>query len=331
VDRLASKAFQIYLQKYLRFQEILSERLVMNPAFNSAVDLTGQHPGKQLRPRLFFLSARPEGLLDSAVHIAVGIELLHLASITHDDILDLSTNRRGSEALWQSQGVRVALLYGDFLFAEAFAEFGCSGMAHRLLPIMRTLIAGMVRAEVFQNNQRFNMEVSERIHWRIMRLKTARFFAVAAALGAMVSGAPRRILRQAYRLGIYFGLAYQLADDIRDLLTEDLPYGVFSLPALWIGQASAEGEKTLQRVCKNKALRTSDLLQLNGLLKETELTDRMEREILSALGHARRCLSGMAAWNRMRLMQFLNDMQPYILSCLNVDEGSLMSSEVKRS
>jgi geranylgeranyl pyrophosphate synthase len=319
VDGLATHEFKVYLKRFLLFQEILNQRLAMNATIQEILLPIQQRPGKQLRPRLFLLAAQHQKLPDSAVHIAVGIELLHLASIIHDDILDGSPNRRGRDALWQSRGARAALLCGDFLFAEAFSEFSRSGMEQRLFPMMRTLIAGMVKAELMQNNLHFARGIDERLCRRIMGLKTARFFAVAAGLGVMVSGGSRRKIRRAYQFGLNFGMAYQLADDLRDLVTEDLNRGILTLPALWIGQSSAQGRKLLDKICKQRRIRADDPMQLNKLMRETGVSLRLERAILSYLRAAENALAEMDAWNRMRLRQFVNDIEPYLL--LNLAES----------
>jgi geranylgeranyl pyrophosphate synthase len=329
VDGLATHEFKAYLKRFLLFQELLNKRLAMNATIQEVLLPIQQRPGKQLRPRLFLLAAQHQEFPDSAIHIAVGIELLHLASIIHVDILDGSPNRRGRDALWQSRGARAALLCGDFLFAEAFSEFSQSGLERRLFPMMRTLIAGMVKAELMQSNLHFAREIDERLCRRIMRLKTARFFAVSAGLGVMASGGSRRGTRRAYQFGLNFGMAYQLADDLRDLVTEDLNRGILTLPALWIGQSSAQGRKLLDKICKQKRIRADDPMQLNNLLQETGISLQLERAILSYLRAAENALSELPAWNRMRLRQFVNDIEPYLLLILSENKGSWEARKAK--
>lgn len=294
------------------FHQYLEQRLNCRPPLNECLEGFRSRKGKHLRPRMFLLCAQPDRLPKAAAHIATGLELLHLASLIHDDLIDSSSKRRGKDALWERKGGQSALLCGDYLFSEAFAEFESSGL-QGVLPGIRLLVGGMVRSELEQNQHLFDRSVSEQTYlWRI-RLKSARFFSISAGLGAALSGSTQQETRRAYRFGEAFGIAYQLADDLRDIFTGDLAQGIFSLPILWLAKESKEGAKWVGRICRNRRVRAEEESAIYLLLQEKGLLFRGEMLVDDYLRQAGEYLQGMDPWNRDRLRQFLADLRPFLL------------------
>ncbi|EEF57342.1 polyprenyl synthetase family protein [Pedosphaera parvula] len=217
--------------------------------------LTGQ--GKQLRPALVALSANASGTLnDSHVTIAVIIEMVHLATLVHDDVMDEAEIRRGRLTLAANWGNEIAVLFGDCLFAHALklaASFPTPEICRAVAMATNTVCSG----EILQTQQRRNFQFSQPEYFKVLEMKTAELFALSCDLGACLTGAPavqRNGLRQ---FGMALGTAYQLYDDCLDLfgseaaagksLGTDLAKGKLTLPILlaW-EQATVEEKATLQ-------------------------------------------------------------------------------------
>lgn len=197
---------------------------------------------KRLRPRLVLQAGRlgPRPPYSTLVHAAAGLELLHEATLYHDDIVDEAPRRRGTPTAQLEFGPSAAALVGSELLyrtAECFAE---------LPPILRRALARAVdavcRGQLMELERIGDAELTVRERLRIMRDKTASLFAVAAHMGAALAGASEAVTRQAREFGRHFGLCFQLADDLMDLAGEpdvlgreggaDLLDGIYTLPVL---------------------------------------------------------------------------------------------------
>lgn len=202
--------------------------------------LTGN--GKHLRPTLVALSANSLGKVnDFHVTVAVIIEMVHLATLVHDDVMDEAEIRRGQLTLAANWGNEIAVLFGDCLFAQALklaASFPTPDICRAVATATNTVCSG----EILQTRHRRNFERSRREYFRVLEMKTAELFALSCELAACLSGATpaqRTALRQ---FGLSFGTAYQIYDDCVDLfgseaaagksLGTDLAKGKLTLPLL---------------------------------------------------------------------------------------------------
>src|SRR5581483_3633234 len=177
--------------------------------------LTGQ--GKQLRPALVAVSASATGQLnDSHITVAVIIEMVHLATLVHDDVMDEAEIRRARPTLAANWGNEIAVLFGDCLFAEALklsASFPTTEICRAVAMATNTVCSG----EILQTQRRRNFQLSRSDYFRVLEMKTAELFALSCDLAAFLSGATasqRAALRQ---FGLAFGTAYQVWDDCVDL------------------------------------------------------------------------------------------------------------------
>jgi octaprenyl-diphosphate synthase len=240
------------------FLEAVAQRLEQqvrefDPAIVPYADyaLTGQ--GKQLRPALVALSANATGKLnDSHVTIAVIIEMVHLATLVHDDVMDEAEIRRGRLTLAANWGNEIAVLFGDCLFAHALklaASFPTPEICRAVAMATNTVCSG----EILQTQKRRNFQFSQAEYFKVLEMKTAELFALSCDLGACLSGAPsvqRNALRQ---FGILLGTAYQVYDDCLDLfgseaaagksLGTDLAKGKLTLPVLLAWEQATPEEK----------------------------------------------------------------------------------------
>jgi len=226
-----------------------------DPAITSYAEyaLTGQ--GKQLRPALVALSANAIGELnDSHVTVAVIIEMVHLATLVHDDVMDEAEIRRGRLTLAANWGNEIAVLFGDCLFAQALklaASFPTPEICRAVAMATNTVCSG----EILQTQQRRNFQFSEAEYFKVIEMKTGELFALSCDLGACLGGAApahRSALRQ---FGNALGTAYQIYDDCVDLfgseavvgksLGTDLAKGKLTLPVLLLWKQAEAGEKAL--------------------------------------------------------------------------------------
>src|SRR6516162_2176023 len=200
------------------FLETVNHRLANQvEAFDSNLSpyadyaLNGQ--GKHLRPALVALTANATGkTIDAHVTAAVIIEMVHLATLVHDDVMDEAEIRRGQLTLAANWGNEIAVLFGDCLFAQALklaASFPTPEVCRAVAMATNTVCTG----EILQTQHRRNFEVSRREYFRVIGMKTAELFTLSCDLAAFLGGAKpeeRAALRQ---FGTAFGTAYQVYDD----------------------------------------------------------------------------------------------------------------------
>jgi octaprenyl-diphosphate synthase len=173
--------------------------------------------GKRLRPLLVFCAAPRRGGRDEAlVSAATAVELVHMATLVHDDIIDRASLRRGRPTIAQAEGPEVALRVGDFLFARAFTELTHTGMP-RAVQALAAAALELSRGEMVQQSAAHDLALSEEAYLSRCRSKTASLFAVACRLGAMVGGADRETEDRLAAFGEHVGMAFQIFDDILDL------------------------------------------------------------------------------------------------------------------
>ena len=148
-----------------------------------------QRGGKRMRPMLILLTAKNYGkVTDVAQHAAVGLELLHTASLVHDDVVDESGERRGQASVNASYNNKVAVLVGDYILSTALLHVSYTGnqqIVQYLAELGRTLAAG----EILQLSNIQNQEIKEEVYYQVIKQKTAALFEACAAIGALSAGA----------------------------------------------------------------------------------------------------------------------------------------------
>ena len=173
--------------------------------------------GKRLRPALVALAARSLGpVKEDHVTAAVIIEMVHLATLVHDDVMDEAEIRRGQPTLAAKYGNEVAVLFGDCLFAQAVklaAGFNMPEVCRMIAEATNTVCTG----EILQTQQRRNFAASRRDYFRVIEMKTAELFTLSCDLAAFLSGAPAGQRVALGDFGTAFGTAYQVYDDCVDL------------------------------------------------------------------------------------------------------------------
>jgi len=175
-----------------------------------------QRGGKRMRPMLILLTAKNYGDVSSVTqNAALGLELLHTASLVHDDVVDESDQRRGQPSVNASYNNKVAVLVGDYILSTALLRVALSDnheIVQELAELGRTLAAG----EILQLSNISNQEISEDVYYQVIDKKTAVLFEACCKLGAISVGAPRDIIEKAAKFGHNIGMIFQIRDDIFD-------------------------------------------------------------------------------------------------------------------
>lgn len=250
-----------------------------DPAIAPYAEYSLNGNGKNLRPALVALSANSlNKTTDAHVTVAVIIEMVHLATLVHDDVMDEGEIRRGRPTLAANWGNEIAVLFGDCLFAQALklaASFPTPEVCRAVAMATNTVCSG----EILQTQQRRNFQFSRTEYFRVLEMKTAELFALSCDLAAFLGGATpaqRNALRQ---FGLIFGTAYQVYDDCVDLfgteavagksLGTDLAKGKLTLPMLLLWERANESDRAkLQDLIRN--WQASGFAQVSAWLSKYE-------------------------------------------------------------
>ena len=217
--------------------------------------------GKQMRPLFVFLSSRLTGeITDSTYTAASLVELMHTATLVHDDVVDESNERRGTfsvKAIWKS---KVAVLFGDYLLAQGLL-LAVRNKDYDLLEIISNASREMSEGELLQIQKSRSLNIDLDTYYEVIRKKTASLIATCTASGAKAAGASPATVDQVYQMGIQIGMAFQIKDDLFDYQ----PHGVigkptgndikdkkFTLPLIYaLNQAEPARRKSIIRKIKN--------------------------------------------------------------------------------
>lgn len=222
--------------------------------------------GKRLRPMLTLLVFNAFGgkREDDAVDIAAALELVHAATLLHDDIIDDARFRRGKESAYQRYGLTRTLVTGDFLFIKAFEFAG--KFDDTVVQWTADACTSLTEGEILQGAFQRNRTVTAADYLQIVERKTASLFETGAKLGAYIAGAPTEQVEAAGSFGLNLGIAFQIMDDVldvvgtRDLLGKstgmDLRDGNPSLP---IVLSLLDGHRTVSRVFQASSPTESDI------------------------------------------------------------------------
>jgi octaprenyl-diphosphate synthase len=195
------------------FKTILRSK---TPLLNIITNYIIRRKGKQIRPMFVFLSAKLLGNINSSTYIAAAlIEILHTATLIHDDVVDNSFERRGFlsiNAIWKS---KVAVLVGDYLLSRGML-LAVNNKQYELLSIVSRAVEEMSEGELLQIQKSRKLNLTEDQYYEIIRKKTATLIASCTACGAKSVSASDEIVNQMWKFGEYTGMAFQIKDDLLD-------------------------------------------------------------------------------------------------------------------
>ena len=214
----------------------------------------GNRGGKHMRPLLLILIAKAYGdVNEKTKRAAVGVELLHTASLVHDDVVDESDKRRGQPSVNSLFNNKISVLVGDYLLSSSISSF-VDAENWQILRLMTEVCATLSSGEILQIENISNTEVSEETYYEIIYRKTASLFEACADIGALSVNAPEDDIRKAKELGKAIGMTFQIRDDIFDYYDSDaigkptgndMLEGKLTLPVIYAINNSNDEEMTV--------------------------------------------------------------------------------------
>lgn len=232
---------------------------------SSALSFIKQKSGKRMRPILILLIAKSFGKISEVTqNAAVGLELLHTASLVHDDVVDESERRRGQASVNAIYDNKVAVLVGDYILSTALlyvSHTHSESIVRYLAELGRTLSDG----EILQLTNIHNQIISEDVYFKVISQKTAALFEACCVIGASSSGATETQIEQARVFGRNLGIIFQIKDDIFD-------YYESSDIGKPTGNDLAEGKLTLPVIYALNSTGNQDMLQLARKVKDGTVT-----------------------------------------------------------
>jgi octaprenyl-diphosphate synthase len=255
----------------------------------SALSHIRQRGGKRMRPILMMLMARNFGTVSAVTqHSAVGLELLHTASLVHDDVVDESGERRGQASVNATYNNKVAVLVGDYILSTALLHVSYTGhqrIIEYLAELGRTLAAG----EILQLSNIQNQAISEDVYYDVIKQKTAALFEACAAIGAMSGGATEEDMQKARQFGQNLGIMFQIRDDIFDYFDSkeigkptgnDMTEGKLTLPVIYaLNNTNFESMQTLAKKVKAGTINPDEIAVLVEFTKQQGGIDYAEQKM----------------------------------------------------
>lgn len=242
------------------YQELLSE----HPSIAKLVVHVSKFKGKRLRPALLFLSGQCVGkIVPQHMDLAIVVEMVHTATLVHDDIIDEATVRRHVPSMNSEWGREISILFGDYLFSRGFTIL--SSLDSQLATLLLSQTVNILcEGELIQLQKRHDIGLNEADYMEIIEKKTASLCATSCRLGAYFAGANKGVTESFTRFGLKLGMAFQIVDDCLDLigcedeigktLNTDIQKGKLTLPLIRLVGSLPENRRVeaFELIYKNK-------------------------------------------------------------------------------
>lgn len=276
------------MSKYSLFKEIEEELHQVEKELNSLVrheNLVLQEAsahllkagGKRLRPAFVLMAGKFQmEPVEDLIPLAVALELIHMASLVHDDVIDCASLRRGVPTVRALWGNSVSLHTGDYLFAQALILVARYNDP-RILRIMADVSVKMCEGEIQQLISVFDLEQTVKDYLNRIRRKTALLISTSCTLGAIASGAPETVVRALTRYGYYLGMAFQITDDLLDFTSNEKELGKA------VGSDLGQGIITLPVIYTLRREKEKGSCYLQGLLRHLEQGENKDAVLQEAL------------------------------------------------
>ena len=285
---LIKKPIEGYLDDFIKlFNDSLSHT---DGLLSQVLEHIRSRGGKRMRPMLILLIAKNYGGISSVTqHSAVGLELLHTASLVHDDVVDESKERRGQASVNAEYNNKVAVLVGDYVLSTALLNVALTNNTHivqSLAELGRTLSNG----EILQLSNIQNSEFSEEVYYEVIKMKTAALFEACCEIGAMSANATAEDLEKAKSFGRNLGIIFQIRDDIFDYYDSkeigkptgnDMSEGKLTLPVLYALNSTEDEEmKAIARKVKSRDVSLEEISRLVAFTKANGGIEYAEQKML---------------------------------------------------
>lgn len=215
--------------------------------------------GKRLRPALYFLAARSRGEeVENLQSLAIALEMIHMATLVHDDVVDEASTRRGIPTANVKWGNQMSVLTGDYMFAKAFALVAEHRCQKEVLHSLSEVICSLSEGEIIQNSEAFDPKQTEEEYAERIAKKTANFIAASCELGGIVAKHSEADIAALKEYGYCLGMAFQITDDILDIVASseqlgkpagnDIVQGMVTLPVIRALAVSEQKEELAEIV-----------------------------------------------------------------------------------
>jgi len=300
-------------QEFNQFTDLFQQTLTYNDGLlGEVLSHICQRGGKRMRPILMMLIAKNYGnVSDVTQNAAIGLELLHTASLVHDDVVDESEERRGQASVNASFNNKVAVLVGDYILSTSLLRVSFTNnqsIIQYLAELGRTLAAG----EILQLSNIQKEEISEELYYQVIIQKTAALFESCAAIGALSSGASEEEVKRAGDFGRNLGIIFQIRDDIFDYFDSkeigkptgnDMAEGKLTLPVIYALTAhKMDSMMTLARKVKSGGVNSDEIAVLVEFAKQNGGIEYAEQR-----------------------------MQDYRLKCMRYIDENIKSSDIRQA
>ena len=305
-------------------ESILTENTASEYSF---VDMAVQHVveggGKRLRPILVLLSARTCGYVGSDAHtLAAVVELIHVASLVHDDVLDEAAIRRGRETLQTKWGNKVAVLVGDYLHARVLSMLVSRKSDDPAMEILADTTQAMCEGEVIHAYKSGDFDISEEEYLKIISFKTGKLIAASCILGAHLGTNNMERIDAITQYGQQIGTAFQIVDDLLDFVEApeklgknaygDLREGKLTFPIIYTRKVCDDGEKQmLEKVLNADSDESQAINYVESLFEKYDVETHCLR---IAQGYADRANAALTKLPQSDARKALENLANYVVS-----------------
>ena len=249
-----------------------------NGLLSQALEHIKNRGGKRMRPMLILLIAKNFGdVTDVTLRSAIGLELLHTASLVHDDVVDESSQRRGQASVNATYDNKVAVLVGDYILSTALLNVAMTG-SKEIVAYLARLGQTLSNGEILQLTNISNQVISEQVYYDVIRQKTAALFEACAGIGTLSVGASPEVVEEAKRFGSNIGMIFQIRDDIFDYYESpeigkptgnDMAEGKLTLPVIYaVNNSHDPAIRQLAYKVKDQTVTPDEIATLVAYAKE---------------------------------------------------------------
>ena len=303
VSSSAGKIFNLVREEMSLVEREFERQAASNiQVINYLGDYLRASGGKRVRPAMLILSAHSvggDGAAENAIRLATVMEMLHTATLVHDDIIDNADLRRSRASVNAKFGNQAAVLMGDWLYMSAF-ETSLRERSLEILDILTRLTRKMTEGELIQLTMIGNAAITRDEYFDILRRKTAYLFSACCEIGAILGGASHEQQSALRDYGMNLGIAFQLADDVLDFTSDDqvlgkaagadLLEGKITLPLILLQESVTEVREELERVMYDGVYDDASRSSISAKLRESGTLDEIRGIALSFADAARKNL-----------------------------------------
>ncbi|MBV9611212.1 MAG: polyprenyl synthetase family protein [Acidobacteriaceae bacterium] len=275
--------------------------------------------GKRLRPALLLLCNRLFGeCTDGARRLAAVVEMIHTATLVHDDVIDIAKTRRGRPSTNIVWGNHISVLSGDWLYMQAF-EVALRERNFRILDVLISLTQMMVEGELLQLERLHRIDITEADYMELVDRKTASLFSACASLGVIAAGADESTEVKLSEFAWNLGMAFQLVDDILDFTStekilgkpsgNDLREGKVTLPMIYaLESATAEERHAVEAVIHDASYEQVPFMRILQMLEQHRAVARVYERAHAFTEKARAIIAGFAHSRAQRALHTIVDL-----------------------